>query len=249
MNKYCFIIPVYNHQHKLEALINALLPYDYPIILIDDGSNTQCKQAIEQIFSVLSTQGARLHLLTLRPNQGKGAAVMTGLKKSLELGYTHGIQIDADFQHDIKDVEKFVKQSSLNPQALICGVPIYDKTVPKSRLYPRYITHFWVWIHTLSFAIADSMCGYRVYPIATSCDLINHTKISTRMNFDTDIIVRLQWRNVKIVNIATKVIYHDDVPSNFRLFKDNIGITMMHTKLFFGMLIRLPVILMRKFRG
>ncbi|MCF6300476.1 MAG: glycosyltransferase family 2 protein [Proteobacteria bacterium] len=248
MNKYCFIIPIYNHQHKLKELINALLSFNYPIILIDDGSNSECKLAIRKILATFSNQSVELSLQTLVSNQGKGVAVMSGLKQSLELGYTHGIQIDADFQHDVKDVEKFVTQSSINPQALICGVPVYDSSVPKSRLYLRYITHFWVWVHTLSFAIKDSMCGYRIYPIAISCDLINSTKISPRMNFDTEIIVRLKWRNVPIINVATKVVYHDDVPSNFRLFKDNLGITLMHTKLFFGMLVRLPIILTRKFR-
>jgi hypothetical protein len=38
--------------------------------------------------------------------------------------------------------------------------------VPKGRLYGRYATHVWIWINTLSFEIRDSMCGYRVYPLA-----------------------------------------------------------------------------------
>ena len=248
--KICFIIPIYNHEHKLAALLNGLQKYNYPIYLIDDGSDTQSQNKIDEIINQFNAKYPKAHLVLIRlaQNQGKGAAVMTGFVQAYAKGFSHAIQIDADFQHDINDVKKFVALSKQNPNALICGVPIYDETVPKGRLYPRYITHFWVWIHTLSFAIKDSMCGYRLYPLSTTCQLILQTKIAKRMNFDTDIIVRLKWRNVKIINCATKVTYHADVPSNFRLFKDNIGISWMHTKLFFGMLLRLPILILQKFK-
>ncbi len=245
----CFIIPIYNHHHKLAQLLDAIVPFNLPIFLIDDGSDEPSKSSIQKIVNdaLVQQAKAKIELKRLEQNHGKGAAVMCGFSLAHRQKMTHAIQIDADFQHDIKDVEKFRQLSKLNPKALICGVPIYDESVPKGRLYPRYITHFWVWIHTLSFAIKDSMCGYRLYPLATTIELIKKNKIAKRMNFDTDIIVRLKWNNVPIINCPTKVIYHDDVPSNFKLFKDNIGITWMHTVLFFGMLKRLPRIIKYKF--
>ena len=245
MNRYCFIIPIYNHPQKLEELIDALEQYNFPIILIDDGSDHECKKTI---LALLNSNN-HLILHTHEINQGKGAAVMKGLNEANKLSFSHGIQIDADFQHDVDDVQKFVHQADAHPKALICGIPIYDESVPKSRFYSRYLTHVWVWINTLSTEIKDSMCGYRVYPLDSSIKLINDVNISTRMNFDTDIIVRLKWRNTKIINVSTKVVYHDDVPSNFRLFKDNVGISITHGKLFFGMLVRLPMLLKRKIYG
>jgi len=242
MNRYCFIIPIYNHPQKLEELIEALVKYNFPIILIDDGSDKKCKKIIMALLNLNN----HLILHTHEKNQGKGAAVMKGLIEANKLGFSHGIQIDADFQHNVDDVQKFVHKADAHPKALICGIPIYDESVPKSRFYSRYLTHVWVWINTLSTEIKDSMCGYRVYPLDSSIKLINDVSISKRMNFDTDIIVRLKWRRIKIINVPTKVIYHDDVPSNFRLFKDNVGISITHGKLFFGMLLRLPILLKRK---
>ena len=55
----------------------------------------------------------------------------------------------------------------------MCGVPLYDASVPKGRLYGRYLTHVWVWINTVSFAIRDSMCGFRVYPLPPVLRLID----------------------------------------------------------------------------
>jgi len=245
MNKYCFIVPIYNHHHKLEELFMALNKYSFSIVLVDDGSHEECKQVIANVISKYKDS----YLKTLELNSGKGAAVMAGLQFAYEKGYSHGIQIDADFQHDVTDIEKFIHLSNENSGALICGIPSYDESVPKKRLYPRYITHFWVWVHTLSFAIKDSMCGYRCYPLATTQQLMSNVRLSKRMNFDIEIIVRLSWMGVNIINQPTKVVYHDEIPSNFRMFKDNLGITMTHTKLFFGMLIRIPMLIKRKING
>jgi hypothetical protein len=136
-----------------------------------------------------------------------------------------------------------------NPGAVIAGCPIYDQSVPAVRLYARYLTHVWVWINTLSLAIRDSMCGFRVYPLAPVMSLLGRRTLGRRMNFDTDIVVRLFWAGVPVVNLPTRVGYPSDGVSHFRAFRDNVLITRMHTVLFFGMLLRLPVLLAHKWRA
>ncbi|MCB1582390.1 MAG: glycosyltransferase family 2 protein [Marinicella sp.] len=243
-NRFCIIIPIYNHHHKLNELLHDLSCYELPVFLIDDGSEENSRVKINTI----SKQYPLVELHTLPENQGKGGAVMAGLRLAFQGGFSHGIQIDADYQHDLKDIPEFMGLSSQSPKALICGVPQYDHTVNKGRYYARYLTHVWVWINTLSFDIKDSMCGFRSYPLDLTVALINRVKLGQRMNFDTEILVRLHWQQVQIINLPTKVVYHHDVPSNFKAFKDNVGISWMHTKLFFGMLLRLPVLLFRKIK-
>lgn len=242
MNTYCIVVPVFNHHHKLAELLAAIALHDIPVIMIDDGSETSSKKKIKQI----SAQHPRVTLYHLPENLGKGGAVMAGLAHAFEAGYSHAIQVDADYQHNMDDVPKFIEQSEQHPQALICGVPQYDESVNKGRYYARYLTHVWVWINTWSFSIADSMCGFRSYPLHSTMNLLTRKNLGSRMNFDTEVLVRLYWDQVKIINLPTKVIYHEDVPSNFRVFKDNAGITWMHTRLFFGMLLRSPILLYRK---
>ncbi|XQF91728.1 hypothetical protein ACOBV8_19855 (plasmid) [Pseudoalteromonas espejiana] len=55
---------------------------------------------------------------------------------------SHAIQIDADGQHDLNDVDKLVARSKLYPKALVSGQPIYDESISKGRYYGRFITHF-----------------------------------------------------------------------------------------------------------
>src|SRR5690606_17949432 len=83
-----------------------------------------------------------------------------------ERGFSHALQIDADGQHDAADIPALLALAKANPEALVSGWPQYGDDMPRSRRYGRWITHFWVWIETLSLAIKDSMCGFRVYPLA-----------------------------------------------------------------------------------
>ena len=236
----CFIIPCYNHGHTVPEIIDALQTFAYPIIVVDDGSDAITKDILTQL-----SQNPLVEVITLPHNKGKGYAVMAAIKHAAKQNYSHAIQIDADGQHDLTAVNELLITAHQYSTALISGKPIYDDSVPKSRLYGRYITHFWVWIETLSFTIKDSMCGFRCYPIDPIIHVLNHHNFSHRMEFDTEIMVRFYWNNGDIKFINTKVIYPEDGISHFDALWDNLKISWMHTKLFLGMLPRIPRLLKR----
>jgi predicted LPLAT superfamily acyltransferase len=240
--KPCLLIPIYNHKDSIRHTVERLSPHQLPILIVDDGSDT----ATQDTLAALASNVPAIRLFRLPQNGGKGAAVMHGMREARKAGFSHALQIDADGQHDTDDVPRFIKQGKVHPNAVICGVPIYDASVPKGRLYGRYLTHVWVWIETLSFAIRDSMCGFRLYPLAVTCALIDAVNLPTRMDFDPAIVVRLAWRGVQFKNIATRVTYPEDGLSHFNMLRDNLRITRMHTRLTCGMLLRLPMLLGRK---
>jgi len=239
----CLLIPIYNHKDSIARTVQRLRIHGVPILIVDDGSDT----ATQAVLNALVTMHPDIRLFRLPQNGGKGAAVMHGMREAMALGYTHALQIDADGQHDANDVPKFIAAGARYPEAVICGKPIYDESVPKGRLYGRYITHFWVWVETLSFDISDSMCGFRLYPLPATRALIDSCLIPTRMDFDIAIVVRLAWHGLSFINIPTRVTYPEDGVSHFDVLRDNVRITKMHTGLFFGMLARLPMLLQRKF--
>ncbi|WP_249678203.1 glycosyltransferase family 2 protein [Pseudomonas abieticivorans] len=244
MHKPCAVIPVYDHEGAVPAVVAELLGAGLPCILVDDASSPACAQVLKHL-----AQQDQVALVSLAVNQGKGGAVMAGLREAARLGYSHALQVDADGQHDLHDVALFLDASRQQPDALICGYPQYDASVPKGRLYARYLTHVWVWINSLSLRIPDSMCGFRVYPLPVCLRLIDSVKLGKRMDFDPEILVRLAWRNQPMHWLPTKVHYPQDGLSHFRLFHDNALISKMHTKLFFGMLLRFPLILWRRWQA
>jgi glycosyltransferase involved in cell wall biosynthesis len=242
--KPCVVIPVFDHEHAIEAVVTAVLAHDVACILVDDGSSFRCAKKLDE----LAAGKQNLQLLRLAVNSGKGAAVLAGIQLAAQEGYTHVLQIDADGQHCTADIPRFLEEASKHPQAVINGRPIFDASIPKIRLYARYLTHIWVWINTWSCQIKDSMCGFRVYPVEPVMKLIAHQQIGHRMNFDTDILVRLYWQGLDVINVPTRVTYPIDGVSHFRVWLDNVLITRMHMVLFFGMLLRIPTLLARKLR-
>src|ERR1700675_437801 len=228
----CVLIPVYNHEGTLVWLLDRLKSSGLPCILVDDGSDAACR---ETLVSLRQREAAWVRLVRHGANQGKGAAVMTGLRVAAGEGFTHAMQIDADAQHSPDDIPKFLEAARRTPRAMIAGYPLFDASVPKARLYGRYATHVWVWINTLSLEIRDAMCGFRVYPIAPTLALADKVRLGTRMEFDMEVIVRLFWEGVPVVNLPTPVTYRADNVSHFRLWRDNLRISRMHARLFFGM--------------
>lgn len=238
----CALIPIYNHKDTIVATVVALRERGLPVVIVDDGSNP----ATRQVLDTLASTHDGVQLLRLPHNQGKGRALGTGLLAAQASGFTHALQVDADGQHDLADVPRFLDEGRRHPAALVSGCPIYDHSVPKARFYGRYLTHVLVWVEILSMELRDSMCGYRLYPLASTCAQIRQRAPQPRMDFDTEMAVRLIWRGVRVRNLPTRVIYPENGLSHFRMWRDNARITAMHTRLLLGMLPRAPMLLWRK---
>ena len=238
----CCVIPIYDHGATIRALVAALAAHGLPIYIVDDGSGAATQAELARVRG----EFPQVRLSRLAHNRGKGAAVMHGMRQARADAMTHALQIDADGQHDARDVPRFIARAGERPDAVICGQALFDASVPKARFYGRYLTHWMVWLETLSFAIRDSMCGFRLYPLAATGELIEQGVIPPRMDFDTSMVVRLAWRGVPIENLPTRVIYPVGGISHFRMLRDNLRLTRMHALLVCGMLARLPLLLGRK---
>lgn len=243
--KPCIIIPVYNHEHAIVQVIARIKNYRIDCFLINDGSSSVCSEVLD---ACAKQEADWVTLLHRTENGGKGAAVVDGFNMAIKLGYSHALQIDADGQHNTDDIPRFIEAGRQHPDAMILGLPVFDESVPKNRLYGRRVTNFWIAINTLSLAIADGMCGFRLYPLNAVNQLISTTSIGQGMNYDIDVVVRLYWQGIEAINIPTAVHYPYDGVSHFKLWQDNVLISKTHARLFFGMLIRIPRLTLRHWR-
>ena len=239
MNRFSLLIPDFNHKETIIVLLDRLAVHRLPCLIVNDGSDAETRRVLEQQEGMHDW----VKVLHLPKRRGKGGAVLAGLFHLHEAGYTHAVQLDADGQHDPDAVPKFLQQAEVCPTALILGRPVYNSAAPKSRIIGRQISRFWVWIETLSFDIADPMTGYRIYPISVTVAIARRHRLGTRMDFDPEIAVRLHWEGTPVRNIETRIEYPEGGRSHFMMFKDNALISWLHTRLFFGMLIRLPRLL------
>ncbi len=237
----CVVIPVYDHEAAIGSVVRQVRAQGFTVLLVDDGCGEACARELERLSALPGVV-----LLRHLRNRGKGAAVRTGLLAAAERGFTHAAQIDADGQHTVGDMRRFVEEARIHCDSVICGQPLFDSSIPRLRYYGRYLTHAMVWLQTLSFDIVDSMCGFRVYPLAAVRELLEKGRVGSRMDFDTEILVRLYWLGVPMRWLATRVSYPQDGVSHFRMLLDNILMTSLHLRLTLGMLVRLPALLWRK---
>jgi predicted LPLAT superfamily acyltransferase len=243
--RVCAVIPSHNHWQALPAIIERLRVLGLTVFVIDDASAPTARAALAALNA--PEQGVRVTRLDV--NRGKGGAVLAGFGLARSAGFSHCLQIDADGQHDLEAVADMLALAKDHPDAIVTGWAVYDDSAPAGRVIARWITHVCVWIETLSFAIRDSICGLRVYPLAAVAALMDRGAIVGQgMDFDIEIVVRLHRSGTPVVNHPVHVVYPAGNLSNFRMWHDNWHITRMHTRLVLGTLFTWPALLWKRQR-
>jgi len=243
--KLCIVVPHYNHTRALEAFLPRLTALQLPCFIVDDGSNKKTKAKLLELLSAYP----QVELFEHKINRGKGAAMWSGAHLARQFGYTHMLQIDADGQHNTNDVEHFIKDAHRYPSAIISGAPQFDESAPRARVYGRKVTDFWVVLETWSLKIKDSLCGFRIYPLNEFEQVFDKYHIGKRMDFDTDILVKSVWQGIDIRFIDTKVVYIENNASHFKYWEDNWRLIWLHTRLILGMVVRSPILFVRKLKA
>ncbi|MAE95986.1 MAG: glycosyl transferase [Deltaproteobacteria bacterium] len=228
----CALIPTYDNPHTVRHVVCEVRKHLEDVIVVDDGSGDAGRRAIEALA------GEGLAIVRRREkNGGKGAAVKTGFAAASELGFSHAVQIDADGQHSLEDLPRFLAAARAQPEALVLGSPIFDETQPFGRAFGRKISQFWVNLETGGRVIDDPQCGFRVYPVEAA---IAAGARGNRMQFDQELPVRMIWRGARVLNLPTRVRYLSEEEggiSHFQMFRDNARISAMHTRLVFSLIL------------
>ena len=102
----------------------------------------------------------------------------------------------------------------------------------------------------MGIGIEDSLYGFRVYPIADLIAVMRRQPWMRRFDFDPEAAVRLVWRGVPPVNVRAPVKYlklEEGGVSHFNYLRDNALLTWMHLRLVLEFVVRLPVLLWRRF--
>jgi glycosyltransferase involved in cell wall biosynthesis len=232
------VIPSYDTGPRLIETVRAACAVWSPVWVVVDGSTDGSADAV----TALKAKQAGLRLLALARNQGKGAAVLHGLDAAAAEGFTHALVMDADGQHPAERIPAFMAASRANPEAMILGQPVFDASAPRLRVRGRRISNAWANLETLWSGIGDSLCGFRVYPIAPLRAVMHATPWMRRFDFDPEAAVRLCWRGVRPINLPAPVRYFrpdEGGVSHFHYLRDNTLLTWMHIRLMLGFLLRL----------
>jgi hypothetical protein len=145
-----------------------------------------------------------------------------------------------------------MQASAARPEVMVLGRPVFDASAPLLRVRGRKVSNAWTNLETLGAGVADSLYGFRVYPVAPLVAVMQGQRWMRRFDFDTEAVVRLAWRGVKPVNVDAPVKYlrpEEGGVSHFRYGRDNLLLTWMHTRLMVGFVLRLPLLLWKRLAG
>ena len=218
----CMIIPTYNNQKTVGRVIGEVLGYSNDVIIVVDGA-TDDTPAIAKSFSDKAT------VLEYQPNRGKGIALQTGFKEALKQGFKYAITIDSDGQHFPEDIPKFLDEIEEWPGSMILGARnLNAENMPGKNSFANKFSNFWFWAET-GKKMPDTQTGFRLYPLER---LGKRRFITSRFEFEVEVIVKLAWRGVPFRSIPIQVKYDpNERVSHFRPGPDFTRISFLNAYL------------------
>ena len=217
MKDAVILIPSYEPDDKLISLVSSLRDDDFPILVVNDGSNASFDSVFERIKD-------KVKYLSYKDNRGKGYALRFGYAQLQDLypSAKYVITVDGDGQHSIEDINKvYLKLCETNK--IVLGTRNLDKDIPpKSKFGNWYskVNRSWLTKQYLS----DDQCGLRGYPVSYIPDLLKMS--GDRYEYEMNQIVKLQMMHADIVTVPIKTIYEGGKNSttHFAPFKDTLRI-------------------------
>lgn len=241
------LIPSYNPGRTVIDTVRAARRHWNPVWVVVDGSTDGSDAWLRE----MAQQDPGLRVIVQPVNQGKGAAVLEGIRQAQAAGFTHALTMDSDGQHPADRIPAFMATSQAQSGAMVLGRPVFGPEAPALRVNGRKVSNAWTNLETLWAGIGDSLYGFRVYPIAPLMQVMRGQRFMRRFDFDPEAVVRLCWAGVPPVNLDAPVRYLDASEggvSHFRYLRDNTLLTWMHTRLFLGFVLRLPLLAWRRLR-
>ena len=153
-DKVIAVIPAYNEEKNIASIILEIEKYVDTIIVVDDGSVDHTGEIARRMGAIVIYHGRNL---------GKGAALLTGFKKALEVGSDTVVTLDADGQHDPKYIPELIKPILMNKADLVIGSRFIKggaSDAPKYRQLGLRILNFLVRRITGS-QVKDTQSGFR----------------------------------------------------------------------------------------
>jgi len=242
------LIPSYNSGRKLLETVQAARRHWAPVWVVIDGSTDGSDLTVRQ----LAASDPAVRVYRLPRNQGKGAAILHGLRHAEASGFTHVLTMDADGQHPARLILDFIAESQANPDALILGRPIFDASAPRIRVLGRKLSNLGTNLETLWGGRFDSLFGFRVYPVAALRQVMESSRWMRRFDFDAEAAVRLCWSGFRPINLPAPVQYFAPSQggvSHFRYLRDNALLTWMHARLVAGFVTKLATIVRWRVRS
>jgi glycosyltransferase involved in cell wall biosynthesis len=220
-NKIAVVIPTYKAEVHLTDVLDGLPDWIDQIIVVDDA----CPRKSGDIAENLSQTNDKIIVIRHEKNQGVGGAVITGYKKSIELGCDVTVKMDSDDQMDPVYISSLITPIIEGKAGYTKGNRFVDfkalRSMPTLRLMGNSALSFTVKACSGYWSMMDPTNGYTAIARST-IEKLNLDKIAKRYFFETDMLISL--------NIQSTVIQDVPVPARYGNEKSSLSIRNTMTR-------------------
>jgi glycosyltransferase involved in cell wall biosynthesis len=221
----CVVIPTYNNEKTLAAVIDSVLEHIVSVIVVNDGSTDKTNE-------ILTQYEEKIQIVSYAKNRGKGYALRCGFDCAEQMGFKYALTLDSDGQHFAEDIPRFVEAAEKNPDALIVGNRnLTQDNMPKKNTFANRFSNFWFALQT-GTRLPDTQTGYRLYPLKKMKRLRPFT---SRYEAELEMLVRCAWRGIRLISLPVRVYYapEGERVSHFRPGMDFVRISLLNTLFMF----------------
>ena len=194
LNKVWVIIPAHNEEEHIENVIEKTRKFSKNVVVVDDGSKDKTSAIAEKAGIVVLR-----HIVNL----GKGAALKTGCEYAIKKGTEKIVVLDADGQHDPKEIPKFVK--ALYNADIVFGYRRLNRNMPFVFRYGNWFIFFMTKL-LFGLKIVDTQCGYRAFT-SNAYNKIKWNAVDYSM--ESEMIAKTGKAHLKYSQIPIETIYSD----------------------------------------
>ncbi|MHA1410363.1 MAG: glycosyltransferase family 2 protein [Candidatus Odinarchaeia archaeon] len=192
------VIPAYNEERFIEQVIRETKKYVDKIIVVDDGSEDNTVKLVEKLDVILVRHPMNL---------GKGKALDTGFKTAVKMGADIVVTLDADLQHDPKEIKILLLFLRKTGADIVVGSRFLTKenisAMPGQRLLSNMITSA-ILKFFFRVPVTDSQSGFRVFKAAALKNLV--TK-DNRFAAETEILIDARQKGYIIKEAPISISY------------------------------------------
>lgn len=219
MSEICVIVPTYNNARFLQSTIEDILQYSENVIVVNDGSTDQTDEILKNFWQ-------KITVFSYKKNKGKGYALRCGFNIAENQNFKYAITMDSDGQHQAADLPLFYETLAQNPESVIIGSRLLQQeNMPAGNTFANKFSNFWFAVQT-GKCLPDTQTGFRLYPLKKMRSI---RPFLSRYEAELELLVRLAWRNAKIIPIKINVNYPTDRITHFRPFADFLRISVLNT--------------------
>jgi putative flippase GtrA len=198
------LIPAYQPDRRLVDLVRSLQATGTPVVVVDDGSDAECAA----VFAAVR-QMAHSTVLRHSANQGKGAALKTGLEHIANHFPDHAgaVTADADGQHRVEDVLAVADALRTHPKCLILGARGFEGRLPFRSRLGNTATRAMLRL-VMGQSISDTQTGLRGIPntLFPRLLVISHQGYE----FELEMLLVCKYEGIQIREVRIQTIYIDE---------------------------------------